>query len=244
MDRRRSLAAMIGRHFAPWRKSRRTTLTALVFGLLMGRRLGLAAIARRMAGPVSVRHKIKRIGRFAGNGGVRSEEIEFAGARGEDAQSLLRPIELQLRKRDPVLADRQFLPGGNRAGLDQAPLPCEPLPRRIELDAGRLHRQLGQRDVGRIGALRKRLQTVLGLIQAPLRTQRLPATVGRLKVGLGTQRGLVRTVAGYAPDFVLRPQAEAVVVDGRDEISLVNECPLGSEPAYAGVLSVAADDVP
>jgi hypothetical protein len=74
MGRRRSLAAMIGRHFAPWRKSRRTTLTALTFGLLMGRRLGLAAIARRMAGPVSVRHKIKRIGRFADNGGVRVEE--------------------------------------------------------------------------------------------------------------------------------------------------------------------------
>jgi hypothetical protein len=74
MGRRRSLAAMIGRHFAPWRKSRRTTLTALVFGLLMGRRLGLAAIARRMAGPVSVRHKIKWVGRFADNGGVRVHE--------------------------------------------------------------------------------------------------------------------------------------------------------------------------
>jgi len=74
MDRRRSLAGMIGRYFAPWRKSRRTTLTALVFGLLMGRRLGLAAIARRMAGPVSVRHKIKRVGRFADNKGVRVRE--------------------------------------------------------------------------------------------------------------------------------------------------------------------------
>lgn len=74
MDRRRSLAALIGRHFGPFRKSRRTTLTALVFGLLMGRRLGLAAIARRMAGPVSVRHKIKRVGRFADNKGVRVRE--------------------------------------------------------------------------------------------------------------------------------------------------------------------------
>jgi len=71
MDRRRSLAALIGQHFAPFRKSRRTTLTALVFGLLLGRRLGLAAIARRMAGPVSVRHKIKRVARFADNKGVR-----------------------------------------------------------------------------------------------------------------------------------------------------------------------------
>lgn len=74
MDARRSLPALIGRHFAPWRKSRRTTLTVLVFGLLLGRRLGLAAIARRMAGGVSVRHKIKRVGRFADNKGVRLQE--------------------------------------------------------------------------------------------------------------------------------------------------------------------------
>ena len=69
MHGRRSLSAVIGRHFAPWRKSRRTTLAALVFGLLLGRRLGLAAIARRMAGAVTVRHKIKRVGRFADNKG-------------------------------------------------------------------------------------------------------------------------------------------------------------------------------
>jgi len=50
MDRRHSLAALIGEHFASFRKSRRKTLTALVFGLLMGRRLGLATIARRVAG--------------------------------------------------------------------------------------------------------------------------------------------------------------------------------------------------
>jgi hypothetical protein len=74
MDRRRSLAELIGHHFATFGKSRRTTLTALVLGLLMGRRLGLAAIARRMAGPVSTRHKIKRVGRFADNRGVRASQ--------------------------------------------------------------------------------------------------------------------------------------------------------------------------
>lgn len=74
MDGRRSLAGLIGLHFASFRKSQRTTITALVFGLLMGRRLGLAAIARRMAGPVSVRHKIKRVGRFADNRGVRASQ--------------------------------------------------------------------------------------------------------------------------------------------------------------------------
>jgi len=71
MSRRRSLSALIAQHFAPFRKSQRTTMTALVFGLLMSRRLGLAAIARRMLGPVSVRHKIKRVGRFVDNKGVR-----------------------------------------------------------------------------------------------------------------------------------------------------------------------------
>jgi len=74
MSRRRSLAGLIGQHFGSFRKSRRKTLTALVFGLLMGRRLGLAAIARRMAGAVSVRHKIKRVGRFADNKGVRASQ--------------------------------------------------------------------------------------------------------------------------------------------------------------------------
>ena len=81
MAKRRSLAALIGQHFAPFRKSRRTTLTALVFGLLMGRRLGLAGIARRMAGPVSVRHKIKRVGRFADNKGVRASEAVKGASR-------------------------------------------------------------------------------------------------------------------------------------------------------------------
>ncbi len=70
MTGRRSLAALIGQHCAPFRRSQRTTLTAQVFGLLMGRRRGLASIARRMAGPVSMRHKIKRVGRFADSAGM------------------------------------------------------------------------------------------------------------------------------------------------------------------------------
>jgi hypothetical protein len=74
MVERRSLTGLIGLHFAPFRKSQRKTIAALVFGLLLGRRLGLASIARRMVGPVSVRHKIKRVGRFADNGRVRVQE--------------------------------------------------------------------------------------------------------------------------------------------------------------------------
>lgn len=91
---RRSLAGLIGQHFAPFRKSQRKTLTALVFGLLMGRRLGLAAIARRMAGPVSVRHKIKRVGRFADN--ARVETCEASGC--------LVGWVLQLCQKAPVVA--------------------------------------------------------------------------------------------------------------------------------------------
>jgi hypothetical protein len=88
------LAALIGQHFAPLRKSRRTTLTALTFGLLMGQQLGLAAIARRMAGPVSVRHKIKRVGRFADNKGVRASE----------ATECLVKWALSICRRAPVVA--------------------------------------------------------------------------------------------------------------------------------------------
>ena len=51
MTGRRSLAALIGQHCAPFRRSQRTTLTAQVFGLLMGRRRGLAPRRPRAARP-------------------------------------------------------------------------------------------------------------------------------------------------------------------------------------------------
>ena len=94
MSRRRSLSALIGLHFAPFRKSQRTTITVLTCGLLLGRRLGLAAIARYMPGPVSVRHKIKRAGRFADNKRVHVHQ----------ATTCLLGWALSLCRRRPVVA--------------------------------------------------------------------------------------------------------------------------------------------
>jgi len=49
------------------RKSQRKTLATLIYGLMHSRRLGLAAIARYIPGPVAKRHHIKRVDRFLGN---------------------------------------------------------------------------------------------------------------------------------------------------------------------------------
>ena len=74
MDRRRSLARLIGQHFAAFRKSQRTTMAALGWGLLMARRLGLASIARGMLDSTTVRHRIKRAWRFASNRRIRVQK--------------------------------------------------------------------------------------------------------------------------------------------------------------------------
>jgi hypothetical protein len=75
MDRRRSLATAIERHFGAFRKSQRKTLLALCWGLVVARRLGLASIARGMLSTTTVRHRIKRVDRFASNGGIRVKEV-------------------------------------------------------------------------------------------------------------------------------------------------------------------------
>ncbi len=67
MARRHRVGQLIGRHFRPFRKSQRTTLAALAAGLVAGGRLGLAAIARGMGATTTVRHRIKRVWRFADN---------------------------------------------------------------------------------------------------------------------------------------------------------------------------------
>jgi len=74
MARRHRVGQLIGRHFGSFRKSQRKTLTALVTGLVAGGRLGLAAIARGMADQTTVRHRIKRAGRFADNEGVKHQK--------------------------------------------------------------------------------------------------------------------------------------------------------------------------
>lgn len=70
MPRRHRVGQLIGRHFGSFRKSQRTTLSSLALGLVAGGRLGLAAIARGMACATTVRHRIKRVWRFAGNEGI------------------------------------------------------------------------------------------------------------------------------------------------------------------------------
>ena len=67
MHGRRQIARIIGRHFTLLRKSQRTTLAALTVGLSLSGKLGLAGIARGMLSTTSVRHRIKRVWRFARN---------------------------------------------------------------------------------------------------------------------------------------------------------------------------------
>jgi hypothetical protein len=74
MAGRRSLEGVVGRHFASFRKSQRTTMTALCDGLATARRLGLASIARGMAALTTVRHRIKRVDRFCSNRGISAQQ--------------------------------------------------------------------------------------------------------------------------------------------------------------------------
>jgi hypothetical protein len=74
MGQRRSLKAVIERRFEVFIKSQRKTICVLCEGLLVARRLGLASIGRGMPGEAKIRHKIKRVDRFASNKGVRAEK--------------------------------------------------------------------------------------------------------------------------------------------------------------------------
>ena len=73
MHRRRLVRSVMETHFGSFRKSQRTTIAALVTGLLVARRVGLASIARGMEDLTTVRHRIKRAWRFTCNRGVHHE---------------------------------------------------------------------------------------------------------------------------------------------------------------------------
>jgi hypothetical protein len=60
--------------FNDLRKSQRKTLAALVYGLMRSRRVGVAAIARGIPGPVAQKHKIKLVDRFLGNNRIVIEK--------------------------------------------------------------------------------------------------------------------------------------------------------------------------
>jgi len=75
MARWQAVKKFVGRVFWPLRKSRITTLAALVVGLLRKQQTGLAGIAQGMDDDTTVKHRVKRIGRFLGNQAFRSWEV-------------------------------------------------------------------------------------------------------------------------------------------------------------------------
>ena len=70
MSRWPKVGQFMERYFAPLRKSRRTTISVLVVGLLRSQWIGLSRVARGMLDATTIRHRIKRIGRFFSNEGV------------------------------------------------------------------------------------------------------------------------------------------------------------------------------
>ena len=74
MARWHEVKQFVGRVFEPFRKSRITTLAALVVGLLRKQQVGLAAIAQGMLDDTTVQHRVKRVGRVVGDKGFRSWE--------------------------------------------------------------------------------------------------------------------------------------------------------------------------
>jgi hypothetical protein len=75
MARWRQVGRFVERVFYPLRKSRRKTIAALTDGLLHKQQLGLASIARGMDDDTTVKHRVKRIGRFATNEGISPWEV-------------------------------------------------------------------------------------------------------------------------------------------------------------------------
>ncbi len=75
MARWHQVTEFVGRVFWPLRKSRITTLAALVVGLLRKQQTGLAGIAQGMDDDTTVKHRVKRVGRFLGNQAFRSWEV-------------------------------------------------------------------------------------------------------------------------------------------------------------------------
>ena len=75
MARWHEVKQFVGRVFWPFRKSRITTLAALVVGLLRKQQVGLAGIAQGMLDRTTVKHRVKRVGRFLGNRAFRSWDV-------------------------------------------------------------------------------------------------------------------------------------------------------------------------
>jgi len=75
MARWRQVFKFVERVLWSVRRSRQKTIADLVVGLLRKQRVGLANIARGMVDDTRVKHRIKRIGRFLVNEGIRPWEV-------------------------------------------------------------------------------------------------------------------------------------------------------------------------
>jgi hypothetical protein len=67
--------AFVDREFWAMRRSRTKTIAALTVGLLRKQRVGQAGIARGMVDRTTVKHRVKRVGRFVTNEGIAPWEV-------------------------------------------------------------------------------------------------------------------------------------------------------------------------
>jgi DDE family transposase len=99
-----SILRWVSRHVKSLRKSQVTTLSYLTVGLIRGGRAGVAGIGRHLPGAAFVKHKIKRVDRFLGNG-----QVDLAAV----SQALLGWATRQ-GGRLVLLLDWTDLPGGKK----------------------------------------------------------------------------------------------------------------------------------
>ena len=81
MARWRQVNQFVDSSCASFRKSQRTTMSALLVGLLRKQQIGLAGIARGMDDDTSVKHRVKRAGRFVANEGVDTQQATVCLAK-------------------------------------------------------------------------------------------------------------------------------------------------------------------
>ena len=72
---RRDVLSFVDQVFWPMRRSRQKTIADLTVGLLRKQQVGLAGIACGMLDDTTIRHRVKRVGRFLGNEAITTEEI-------------------------------------------------------------------------------------------------------------------------------------------------------------------------
>ena len=72
---RREVLSFVDQVFWRMRRSRQKTMADLTVGLLRKQQVGLAGIACGMVDDTTIRHRVKRVGRFLGNEAITTEEI-------------------------------------------------------------------------------------------------------------------------------------------------------------------------